>query len=201
MATSYLTPGVYVEEVPSSSATLAAGATAIAAFVGYTETFPADDPSDPQGLRPRLVTSWTQFEDLYGGLTPGAMLPHSVYGWFLNGGSVCYVVRVANTEPAGEPAAKALPAADRALGNPVTIESVEPDANIQVVVTAEEAGEDDAPASFGISVVEAGEEVESYSGVTIVPGDNNIEAVLAGSERVRVTGATGKRLEESKKIN
>ncbi len=145
MATSYLTPGVYVEEVPSSSATLAAGATAIAAFVGYTETFPADDPSDPQGLRPRLVTSWTQFEDLYGGLTPGAMLPHSVYGWFLNGGSVCYVVRVANTEPAGEPAAKALPAADRALGNPVTIESVEPDANIQVVVTAEEDGEDDDP--------------------------------------------------------
>ncbi len=186
MATSYLTPGVYVEEVPSSSATLAAGATAIAAFVGYTETFPADDPSDPQGLRPRWVTSWTQFEDLYGGLTPGAMLPHSVYGWFLNGGSVCYIVRVANTEPAGEPAAKALPAADRALGNPVTIESVEPDANIQVVVTAEEAGEDDAPASFGISVVEAGEEVESYSGVTIVPGDNNIEAVLAGSERVKV---------------
>ncbi len=186
MATSYLTPGVYVEEVPSSSATLSAGATAIAAFVGYTESFPTDDPNDPQGLRPRLVTSWTQFEGLYGGLTPGAMLPHSVYGWFLNGGSVCYIVRVANSEPAGEPATKALAAADRALGNPVTIESVEPDADVQVVVTAEEPGEDDAPATFGIGIVEGGDEVESYAGVTVVPGDNNIETVLASSEKVKV---------------
>ena len=46
------------------------------------------------GLKPRLVTSWSQFEDLYGGLIPGAMLPHSVYGWFNNGGGVCYIVRV-----------------------------------------------------------------------------------------------------------
>jgi Bacteriophage tail sheath protein len=187
VATSYLTPGVYVEEVPSSSATLAAGATAIAAFVGFTEKFPTDDPSDPQGLRPRLVTSWTQFEDLYGGLTPGAMLPHSVYGWFLNGGSVCYIVRVANSEPAGEPASRALPAADRALGAPVTIESVEPDADVQVVVRSEEGGDDDAPATFGVSVIETGEEVESYDGITLVAGDRNIETVLnAESERVRV---------------
>jgi uncharacterized protein len=184
---SYLTPGVYVEEVPSSSASLSAGATAIAAFVGYTESFPTDDENDPQGLRPRLVTSWTQFEGLYGGLTPGAMLPHSVFGWFLNGGSVCYIVRVANSEPAGQPSTRALAAADRALGSPVTVESVEPDADVQVVITAEEAGEDDAAATFGITLVENGEEVESYTGVTVVAGDNNIETVLAGSEKVKVT--------------
>ena len=183
---SYLTPGVYVEEVPSSSASLSAGATAIAAFVGYTESFPTDDANDPHGLRPRLVTSWTQFEGLFGGLTPGAMLPHSVYGWFLNGGSVCYIVRVANSEPAGEPATRALAAADRALGNPVTVESIEPDADVQVVVTTEEAGDDDAPATFGITLVENGAEVESYAGVTVVPGDNNIETVLASSEKVKV---------------
>ena len=46
MATSYLTPGVYVEEVSSSSGTLSAGATAIAAFVGFTEKAPTDDPTD-----------------------------------------------------------------------------------------------------------------------------------------------------------
>ncbi len=59
---SYLTPGVYVEEVASSSATLSAGATAVAAFVGFTAKAPKDDPSDPEGLKPRLVTNWTQFE-------------------------------------------------------------------------------------------------------------------------------------------
>ena len=84
---SYLTPGVYVEEVASSSATLSAGATAVAAFVGFTAKAPTDDPADPEGLKPRLVTNWTQFEGLYGGFTAGAMLPHSVYGFFNNGGS------------------------------------------------------------------------------------------------------------------
>ena len=67
MATTYLTPGVYVEEVPSGSATLAPGATAVAAFVGFTAKGPKDDPSDPLGQKPRLVSNWTQFEQLYGG--------------------------------------------------------------------------------------------------------------------------------------
>lgn len=184
---SYLHPGVYVEEIPAGSATLAAGATAVAAFVGFTEKGPTDDPDDPMGLKPRLVTSWSQFEDLYGGLTPGAMLPHSVYGWFNNGGSVCYIVRVAHVEPAGEPATKALPAADRALGQPVTVESIEPDADVSVVITSEELEDDDAPATFTVAVVEGGETVETFSKVTVVPGDRNIETVVnAESEKVRV---------------
>jgi uncharacterized protein len=68
MATTYLTPGVYVEEVASSSGVLTAGATAVAAFVGFTEKYPTDDPKDPDGVKPRLVTSWTQYESLYGGI-------------------------------------------------------------------------------------------------------------------------------------
>ncbi len=47
MATTYLTPGVYVEEVPSSSATLTAGATAIAAFVGFTAKATEGRPERP----------------------------------------------------------------------------------------------------------------------------------------------------------
>ena len=37
------------------------------------------------------------------------MLPLSVYGYFLNGGSLAYIVRVPNAEPSGEPARLALP--------------------------------------------------------------------------------------------
>jgi uncharacterized protein len=74
----YTAPGVYVEEVPSSQKVLSAAPTAIAAFVGFTERAPTDDPNDPEGLSPRLVTSWTQFEELYGGFAPGCMLPLSV---------------------------------------------------------------------------------------------------------------------------
>ena len=101
----------------------------IAAFVGFTERAPMDDPNDPEGLAPRLVTSWSQFEQLYGCFAPGCVLPLSVYGYFQNGGSIAYICRIPNTEPAGEPSRLALPAADRALGQPLVVKSVEPDAS------------------------------------------------------------------------
>ncbi len=167
---SYLTPGVYVEEVPSSSATLSAGATAVAAFVGFTAKAPTDDPSDPDGLKPRLVTNWTQFEGLYGGFTPGAMLPHSVYGFFLNGGSMAYIVRIPHTEPATESGQLALTAGDRALGPAVEFTTVEPNAAVTVTVIPEtpaDDADDDAPPTFEVIVAEKGDEPETFSGVTL----------------------------------
>src|SRR4051794_30929719 len=106
----YAAPGVYVEEVASTQKVLTSAPTAVAAFVGFTERAPNNDPNDPEGLSPRLVTSWGQFENLYGGFTPNAILPLSVYGYFANGGSIAYVVRIPNTTPSGEPARKELPA-------------------------------------------------------------------------------------------
>ena len=142
MATTYTTPGVYVEEVPSSSATLTAGATAVAAFVGFTaKAPPIDDPvNDPKGLKPRMVTSWTQYESLYGGFAPGIMLPHSVYGYFNNGGSVAYIVRIPHNVPAKESGTLALTAGDRTLGPAVEFTTVEPNAPISVNVTPRAEG-------------------------------------------------------------
>lgn len=186
MATTYLTPGVYVEEVPSSSATLTAGATAIAAFVGFTEKAPTDDPSDPEGIKPRLVTSWTQFESLYGGIVPGIMLPHSVYGYFNNGGSIAYIVRVPNTVPATESGTLALPAADRTLGPAVEFTTVEPNANVAVSITPEAPADDaadDAKPTFRVDVVEGGKVTESFPGLTL---DGLDKAVNKDSKTVKV---------------
>ncbi|WGL52102.1 phage tail sheath subtilisin-like domain-containing protein [Nocardioides sp. BP30] len=185
----YTAPGVYVEEVTSSQKVLTAAPTAIAAFVGFTATAPTDDPNDPQGLAPRLVTSWTQFESLYGGFAPGCMLPLSVYGYFANGGSIAYICRVPNTEPAGEPARLALPAADRALGLPVAVESLEPDADIAVAVSTDDPGEadDDGPATFTLTVLEGGEPVESFSGLSFAKGDANVATkVNATSTKIKI---------------
>ncbi len=185
----YTAPGVYVEEVVSSQKVLTAAPTAVAAFVGFTETYPTDDPNDPQGLAPRLVTSWTQFEALYGSFTPGAVLPMSVYRYFANGGSIAYICRVPNTEPAGEPAKLALPASDRALGLPVAIESVEPDANISIEISTEDDGDADAegPAAFTLTVFENGTEVESFSGLGFAAGDSNVATkVNATSTKIKV---------------
>jgi len=183
----YTAPGVYVEEIPSSQKVLTSAPTAVTAFVGFTANAPTDDPNDPQGVAPRLVTSWTQFESLYGGFVEGAMLPLAVHGYFLNGGTQAYIVRVPNAEPAGEPARAALPAADRALGLPVSIESVEPDADITVeIATADVADDAEGAAPFSLSIIEGGEVVESYEDLTL-DGPRGVAGVVnATSTRIKV---------------
>jgi uncharacterized protein len=163
----YTAPGVYVEEVPSSQKVLASAPTAVAAFVGFTERAPLDDPNDPDGLAPRLVTSWTQFEQLFGGFVNGAILPLSVFGFFQNGGTLAYIVRIAHSTPAGEPASLALPAADRSLGRPLEITSVEPDADVSVLIETVDGDPDvEGPSAFTLSVILGGETVEQYPDLT-----------------------------------
>ncbi|HEY5879389.1 MAG TPA: phage tail sheath subtilisin-like domain-containing protein [Nakamurella sp.] len=173
----YAAPGVYVEEVASTQKVLTAAPTAVAAFVGFTERHPTDDPSDPDGLAPRLVTSWSQFESLYGSFTPGAVLPLSVYGYFANGGALAYVVRVPNTAPSGEPSRRELPAADRSLGLPLAVESLEPDADITLRVTTQDTDED-GPAPFTLDVLQGLDVVESYPDLTLGSGKRNVATVV-----------------------
>ncbi len=189
MAATYLTPGVYVEEVPSGMSTLTAGATAVAAFVGFTAKAPKNDPNDPEGVKPRLVTNWTQFEELYGGFVPGAMLAHSVYGYFNNGGSMAYIVRIPHTTPAKEPGVLALPAADRSLGPAVEVTTNEPNADISVSITPEPPAKEDGPPTFRLDVIEGGEAVESFPGLTLKPGDRNVDKVV-NKESAKVKVAT-----------
>jgi uncharacterized protein len=89
----YLSPGVYVEEVPSTSKPIEGVATSIAAFVGLAPGGPVNTP-----LR---VSHWGQFAKIYGDpserdngpFMEGAFLAHAVYGFFQNGGTLCWVVR------------------------------------------------------------------------------------------------------------
>ncbi|GLY29473.1 phage tail sheath subtilisin-like domain-containing protein [Kineosporia sp. NBRC 101731] len=182
----YTAPGVYVEEVSSSQKVLTAAPTAVAAFVGFTERFPADDPRDPEGLSPRLVTSWMQFESLYGSFIAGAVLPLSVYAYFQNGGQLAYIVRVPHTAPAGAPSAIAVPAADRALGAPLNVESLEPDAPLSISVHPEEPAGDDAPVTFRLEVHEGDQVVESYPGLTLDGPDEASTKINGTSTRVKV---------------
>lgn len=83
---SYLSPGVYVEEVASGSRPIEGVGTSVAAFVGLAPDGPLNEPT--------LVTNWTQYVASFGEFTDGYFLAHSVYGFFNNGGSAAYVVRV-----------------------------------------------------------------------------------------------------------
>ena len=53
-------------------------------------------------LVPQLITNFDQFTTLFGDFqTSNVKLAHGVYGFFLNGGSRCYVVRVASLTAGG----------------------------------------------------------------------------------------------------
>src|SRR3954468_1652402 len=106
----YLTPGVYVEEVPSANKPIEGVSTSVAAFVGLTPGGPVNTPM--------RISNWTQFAKIYGDpanpdngpFMEGAYLAHAMYGYFANGGSLCWVVRVGKED--GAPRAQAaLPAA------------------------------------------------------------------------------------------
>jgi phage tail sheath protein FI len=138
VAASYGAPGVYIEEQPSGSMPIEGVGTAIAAFVGFTEKYDTEqgDPTDPEGVKPQLVTSWPQYERVYGGFVRGAMLPHAVRGYFENGGSACYVVRVpgGNGDNGDGHATLRLPAAGRPDVESLKVSALNAGARVEVEV-------------------------------------------------------------------
>ncbi len=89
----YLSPGVYVEEVPSGPRPIEGVSTSTTGFAGLTERGPT---------APRLVTSWGDYLRWFGGtLDPAAtatfsFLPLAVRGFFDNGGRRAFIARVAS---------------------------------------------------------------------------------------------------------
>ena len=64
----YLAPGVYVEEVSFRSKTIEGVPTSTTGFAGMTRYGPVQYPDGPTTTEPRLITSFTEFERVYGGL-------------------------------------------------------------------------------------------------------------------------------------
>lgn len=202
MATSYATPGIYIEERPSGSMPIQGVGTAIAAFVGLTDTYvPSQgDPDDPDGVKPQLVTSWPQYERIYGGCESGAMLPYAVRGYFDNGGTMAYIVRVSG-RGAGQPATLALTAAGNAEIPSFTIVSaVEDPTGYEVEVSQAPAGEDDqAPPEFTLKVLRNGQQVEEITGLSFAKSPKVLEKTIndqAKAIRVQVQNVGGVALSE-----
>lgn len=84
MATTYQTPGVYIEEVPSGPQPIAGASTNVMAIVGPTVKGPAS---------PTRITSWSDFVTKFGPPIAGSFTAPAVYGFFENGGPAAYIVR------------------------------------------------------------------------------------------------------------
>ena len=86
MPTTLTYPGVYIEEVPSGVRTIASVSTADTAFVDCFRRGPMN-----QAVR---ITSLADFQRVFGGLDPTSEASYAIQQYFLNGGSVAWVVRV-----------------------------------------------------------------------------------------------------------
>jgi phage tail sheath protein FI len=91
----YLSPGVYVEEVSAGPRPIEAVGTSTAGFVGLAPNAGAR-VNDPVA-----VNNWSEFLRAF--VEPGNAstdLANAVYGFFLNGGSRCYVVNTGSADGA-----------------------------------------------------------------------------------------------------
>ncbi len=93
----YLSPGVYVEEFESGAKPMEGVGTSTAGFIGLAERGPV------VGI-PQLVTNFADFKRTYGGYLSEnefgnyRFLAYSVEQFFVNGGSRCFVTRVAPSD-------------------------------------------------------------------------------------------------------
>ena len=99
----YLAPGVYVEEVSFRSKSIEGVPTSTTGFAGMTRYGPVQYTGGPSTTEPRLITSYTEFERVYGGLAQlefegeaprESYVAHAVRAFFLNGGRRVYISRV-----------------------------------------------------------------------------------------------------------
>lgn len=123
MATSYKTPGVYINEVSALPASVAQVPTAIPAFLGYTEFATELDGSSLTGI-PKRIISMVEYAQFFGGsampsatlgsadppkvildesngfsvseiqITLKYVMYQSLSLYFANGGGACYIVSV-----------------------------------------------------------------------------------------------------------
>jgi hypothetical protein len=179
-----------MEEVSSGSKPIEAVGTAVAAFVGFAAKGPLNEPI--------LVTNWTQFTSTFGDFITGSYLAHSVYGYFLNGGGVAYVVRIGGDDGSsngsgGTPGHAEIAAAGEAGRVVFTVRALPAaaanDLTVEVVDASEPTDE-----TFKLVVKRGGNPVEEYDNVTARRGANNnvATAVRERSQLITVEETRGR---------
>jgi phage tail sheath protein FI len=195
----YLSPGVYIEELPGPKPIEGVG-TSTGAFVGIAERGPINDP--------QLITNMTQFGDTFGDFIPGAFLAHAVSHFFTEGGTRCYVTRAFRPSPivlpetnpdtarvifgsaaagTGTVVMTAFAASPGVWGRSLSVQTKDVDFNPNPVTDPR----------FNINVFLRGTLVESFDQVSmnefsgVFPNPNHIEGRINGiSKYIRVLDAT-----------
>jgi len=197
----YLSPGVYVQEVEAGTRPIEGVGTAVAAFVGLAAKGPDNQPT--------LVSNWTQFSETFGDFIPGSYLAHAVYGYFLNGGGNCYVVRIgANTgngatsangeirggngEAPPDEGRQAKQATKSVTGLPfaeiggfrVTAKAAAATSKPVTVEIGDPGGENPSDDQFRIAITVEGKPPEVWDNVTVKRGPNNVATKVSAESKL-----------------
>jgi len=180
----YLSPGVYVEEVAAGSRPIEGVGTAVAAFIGLAEKGPFNTPT--------LVSNWSQYTNIFGDFLEGSYLAHAVYGYINNGGSNCYIVRIGeepssrNGAPRSRSRAKAGESAPQGVIGGYRVRAIaartEP-GEISVEVAPVDT-DDPAEDAFKLKVLVGGQLQEEFDNVTIAKGKQNVATIVNANSKL-----------------
>ena len=213
---SYLSPGVYVEEVDKGTKPIEAAGTAVAAFVGYTEKAELEHNDERISLigKPTLVTNWSQYVQRFGGFVENIYTPDAVYGYFANGGGRCYIVSVKaigeTTEPGmAVPAEVTVKSSDEKEADLLTFTAKDPGLkgnSLRVEVKPEatlpekaddatgggETSSSDGPTRFQLVISVAGKVEERFDDLVLGRGAQNVATVLKAQSQLVEAKVVGK---------
>jgi len=187
-------PGVYVEEIPSGVRTIVGVPTAIAAFVGRALKGPVEEAT--------VITSYADYERMFGGLWVDSAMSYAVRDFYLNGGGRAVIVRLLHAvAPAagGDPAPP--PPLSIKVGDmtfvaatqgdwaktlrvqlsppPSLIAKAAPATDLKVAATA--------PFNIFVRDISPNGPSEQFLNVTLAPGPRQLDKVLASnSQLIRV---------------
>ena len=119
MATTYKTPGVFVEEIPKLPPSVAQVETALPAFIGYTEKALNSSTGEVLTNKPKRIGSLVEYEQFYGAgpapnvtavnidssnnftsatVTNTFFMYDSLRMFYANGGGDCYIVSIGKSD-------------------------------------------------------------------------------------------------------
>lgn len=188
MTVTYTTPGVYIQEQPAIGPIVGVG-TSTTAFIGAALQGPS--------FAPTIVTNWTQFVNTFGSYMinpPGFYLAYAVKGYFDNGGTTAYIVRVGTSKTAS------LALLDRGGAQNALVVSALVDGVAGNTITVAVAESQIVPLANNCVATRASSTITSASGNIIIcdtaadaaqfsPGDNVvIEGTTDGAAVSRVIG-------------
>ncbi|MFI6294791.1 phage tail sheath family protein [Nonomuraea sp. NPDC050790] len=169
-------PGVYIETVDSGSRPIEGVGTAVAAFVGFASKGPSE---------PTLVTSWSQYAGVFGESFAGGLLAHAVYGFFLNGGSACYVVRIGGDGAAPQPAPQAMLGSSFRIVAKELPEKEQDDISVEVSKLPPEDDEQPEEERFTITVRREGKVEETFD-FPAKSGKGTLPTAVRQSKLIRI---------------